>query len=37
MPHPERACELLLGDGGEDGRMLFESALAAARGTPARV
>ncbi len=37
MPHPERACEALLGDGGEDGRMLFESALAAARGAPARV
>lgn len=37
MPHPERACEALLGDGGEDGRLLFESALAAARGTPARV
>jgi len=29
MPHPERACELLLG--GEDGRMLFESALGAVR------
>jgi phosphoribosylformylglycinamidine synthase len=37
MPHPERACEALLGDGGEDGRMLFLSALYAARGTPARV
>ena len=37
MPHPERATEALLGDGGEDGRMLFESALAAARGAPARV
>ena len=37
MPHPERACEALLGEGGEDGRMLFESAIAAARGTPARV
>jgi phosphoribosylformylglycinamidine synthase subunit PurQ / glutaminase len=37
MPHPERACEALLGDGGEDGRMLFESALAGARGAPARV
>jgi phosphoribosylformylglycinamidine synthase len=23
MPHPERACEALLG--GEDGRMIFES------------
>ena len=28
MPHPERACEVLLGSGGEDGRRLFESALA---------
>jgi phosphoribosylformylglycinamidine synthase subunit PurQ / glutaminase len=28
MPHPERACEARLGDGGEDGRLLFESALA---------
>ncbi|MBI4509156.1 MAG: phosphoribosylformylglycinamidine synthase subunit PurQ [Deltaproteobacteria bacterium] len=37
MPHPERACEALLGEGGEDGRMLFESALAFARGTPSRV
>lgn len=37
MPHPERAVEHLLGEGGEDGRRLFESALAAARGTPARV
>jgi len=37
MPHPERAVEDLLGEGGEDGRRLFESALAAARGTPARV
>jgi phosphoribosylformylglycinamidine synthase len=37
MPHPERAVENLLGEGGEDGRRLFESALAAARGTPARV
>ncbi len=37
MPHPERATEHLLGEGGEDGRRLFESALAAARGTPARV
>jgi phosphoribosylformylglycinamidine synthase subunit PurQ / glutaminase len=37
MPHPERACEHILGEGGEDGRRLFESALAAARGTPARV
>lgn len=37
MPHPERACEALLGEGGEDGRLLFESALAGVRGTPARV
>jgi phosphoribosylformylglycinamidine synthase len=37
MPHPERACESLLGRGGEDGRMLFESALAHAAGSPARV
>lgn len=37
MPHPERACEELLGRGGEDGRTLFESALAHAKGTPARV
>jgi phosphoribosylformylglycinamidine synthase subunit PurQ / glutaminase len=27
MPHPERAVEALLGEGGEDGRMLFESVL----------
>ena len=33
----ERACESLLGNGGEDGRMLFESALAWAKGTPTRV
>ncbi len=37
MPHPERAVEDLLGRGGEDGRTLFESALAHHRGTPARV
>jgi phosphoribosylformylglycinamidine synthase len=37
MPHPERATEALLGEGGEDGRMLFESALASMRGAPARV
>ena len=30
MPHPERACEALLGRGGEDGRLLFLSALGAA-------
>lgn len=28
MPHPERACEALLGRGGEDGRAIFRSALA---------
>ena len=37
MPHPERATEVLLGDGGEDGRMIFESALAMMRGTPVRL
>jgi phosphoribosylformylglycinamidine synthase len=37
MPHPERAIEDLLGHGGEDGRTLFESALAHHRGAPARV
>lgn len=37
MPHPERACEALLGRGGEEGRSLFLSALAWKRGTPARV
>ena len=37
MPHPERACEALLGRGGEDGRMLFASALAAAQGATHRV
>ncbi|WP_428266358.1 phosphoribosylformylglycinamidine synthase subunit PurQ [Haliangium sp.] len=37
MPHPERAVEDLLGRGGEDGRMLFESALAHAAGRPTRV
>jgi phosphoribosylformylglycinamidine synthase subunit PurQ / glutaminase len=38
MPHPERACEALLGEGGEDGRMLFLSALGAAKGgAPVRV
>ena len=37
MPHPERACEDLLGHGGEEGRMLFECALAWKAGTPARV
>ena len=37
MPHPERATEAILGEGGEDGRTLFESALHAFRGSPARV
>jgi phosphoribosylformylglycinamidine synthase len=37
MPHPERACEDLLGEGGEEGRMIFECALAWKAGTPARV
>jgi phosphoribosylformylglycinamidine synthase len=37
MPHPERACEDLLGHGGEDGRSLFESAIAHHSGLPARV
>ena len=37
MPHPERATEMLLGEGGEDGRMIFESALAMFKGSPARV
>lgn len=27
MPHPERACEAILGRGGEDGRAIFRSAL----------
>jgi phosphoribosylformylglycinamidine synthase len=37
MPHPERACEDLLGRAGQDGLTLFESALAWKAGTPARV
>ncbi len=37
MPHPERAVEALLGNGGEDGRALFLSALAVKRGEPARI
>jgi phosphoribosylformylglycinamidine synthase len=37
MPHPERACEQLLGRGGEDGRSLFLSAIAHHSGMPARV
>ncbi|ACY16340.1 phosphoribosylformylglycinamidine synthase subunit PurQ [Haliangium ochraceum] len=36
MPHPERALEPLLGSG-DDGRMLFLSALAQAAGRPTRV
>ena len=31
MPHPERACEVLLG--GEDGRVIFESIVAWSRGS----
>ncbi len=37
MPHPERAVEDILGHAGEEGRMLFECALAWKAGTPARV
>ncbi len=37
MPHPERAVEASLGSGSEDGRMLFESALAAFAGRSVRV
>ena len=37
MPHPERSCEDLLGRGGEDGRMLFESAISWHVGGPSRV
>jgi phosphoribosylformylglycinamidine synthase subunit PurQ / glutaminase len=33
MPHPERACEAILGRGGEDGRVLFAAALAHAGGS----
>jgi phosphoribosylformylglycinamidine synthase len=36
MPHPERACETVLGEGGEDGREVFASVLAL-RGGPSRV
>jgi len=36
MPHPERATEALL-DGGEDGRLIFESALAVLTGQKKRV
>ena len=31
MPHPERACEPILGRGGDDGRALFRAALAHAQ------
>lgn len=37
MPHPERACEDILGKGGEQGAALFEAALAWHAGKPARV
>jgi phosphoribosylformylglycinamidine synthase I len=37
MPHPERACEALLGEGGEDGLMIFESLLGFHTGSPTRV
>ena len=37
MPHPERACENILGEGGEEGRWLFESAIALKTGAPKRV
>jgi phosphoribosylformylglycinamidine synthase subunit PurQ / glutaminase len=37
MPHPERACESLLGEGGEDGLMIFESLIGFHTGTPTRV
>jgi phosphoribosylformylglycinamidine synthase len=37
MPHPERAVENRLGEAGEDGKSLFESAIAWKHGTPARV
>jgi len=35
MPHPERACEAILGS--TDGKMLFDSLAAALRGAHARV
>ena len=37
MPHPERACEDILGHGGEDGRMLFLAACGWHSGSPGRV
>ncbi len=37
MPHPERACEALLGGGGVAGLSLFESALKYLTGSTARV
>lgn len=37
MPHPERACEDLLGGGGTEGLTLFESALSHITGSPSRV
>ena len=37
MPHPERACEDLLGRGGAEGKSLFLSALSWATGRPARL
>lgn len=37
MPHPERACEALLGGGGDAGLSLFESALALLSKSTARV
>ena len=37
MPHPERVCQDILGGGGEEGRMMFECALACKAGTPERV
>jgi phosphoribosylformylglycinamidine synthase subunit PurQ / glutaminase len=37
MPHPERAVEALLGEGGEDGRMLLSSLLGWKTGSPGRV
>jgi len=37
MPHPERACEDVLGHGGQQGAALFEAALAWHEGKPSRV
>ncbi len=36
MPHPERACENILGGGGEDGLSMFRSALSHLRGGTAK-